>query len=116
MKTQILKCVTAILLSAVLLAAAKSQTPITSKAAFEKLKGLAGEWRGAEGEKDKRYPATVTYRTTSGGSAVVETIFPGSDQEMVTLYHLEGDKPVLTHYCMLANPPKMTSTDKSTTN
>ena len=33
---------------------------------------------------------------------------------MVTMYHLDGDKLVLTHYCMLANQPKMALTDKST--
>jgi hypothetical protein len=119
MKTQILKRLTATLLAVVLLtttmvmAKSKSQPSITPKAAFEKLKGLAGEWHGTEGEKDKGHPATVTYRTTSGGSAVVETLFPSSDHEMVTLYHLDGDKLVLTHYCMLANQPKMALTGKS---
>ena len=120
MKTQILKHLTATLLSAALLAAtvalaeSRSQTVITPKAAFEKLKSLSGEWRGTEGDKDKGPPAAVTYRTTSGGSAVVETLFPGSDHEMVTLYHLDGDKLVLTHYCLLANQPKMALTGKST--
>jgi hypothetical protein len=120
MKTQIVKCLTATLLLAAILTAvvtfaeSESQTTITPKAAFEKLKGLAGEWHGTEGEKDKGHPAAVTYRTTSGGSAVMETLFPGSDHEMVTLYHLDGDKLVLTHYCMLANQPKMALTGKST--
>ena len=120
MKTQILKHLTATLLWAALLTAtialaeSKSQTSITPNEAFAKLKGLAGEWRGTEGDKDKGHPAAVTYRTTSGGSAVMETLFPGSDHEMVTLYHLDGDKLVLTHYCMLANQPKMALTGKST--
>jgi hypothetical protein len=47
------------------------------------------------------------YRVTSGGSAVVETVFAGSDHEMVTVYHLDGDDLVLTHYCMLGNQPRM---------
>src|SRR5262249_46117977 len=42
-----------------------------------------------------------------GGSAVVETIAPGADHEMVTLIHPDGSDLILTHYCMLGNQPQM---------
>ena len=43
----------------------------------------------------------------SAGSAVQETLFPGTPHEMVTMYHLDGADLVLTHYGALGNQPKM---------
>ena len=76
-------------------------------AAFERLKKLAGDWELANpkdaAEKGK---TAVRYHVTSGGSAVVETIFPGTEHEMLTVYHRDGDQLVLTHYCVLGNQPR----------
>jgi hypothetical protein len=72
-------------------------------AAFERLKQLAGEWEGtAAGE-----PAVVTYRVTSAGHTVIETLLPGTPHEMVTAYHLDGKSLMLTHYCAAGNQPRM---------
>ena len=61
-------------------------------AAFERFKALAGEWVSAEdGEMAKRGDLVARYAVTAGGSAVVETIFPGQAHEMVTVYHADGD-------------------------
>ena len=38
---------------------------------------------------------------------MVETVFPGSPHEMVTVYHADGPDLVLTHYCMEGNQPRM---------
>jgi hypothetical protein len=75
-------------------------------AAFEKLKSLNGEWQGTVQGKDGP-PVTVTYRTTSNGSAVLEDLFPNTPHEMITIYYLDGDSLVLTHYCALRNQPRM---------
>src|SRR6516162_1634915 len=74
---------------------------------FEALKGLAGDW--VEVDKDGKPTDKVvsSIRVTSGGNTVQETLFPGSDKEMVTMYHLDGADLVLTHYCMLGNQPRM---------
>jgi hypothetical protein len=76
--------------------------------AFEKIKGLVGTWEvtGEPGEHAK-HGGTVTYKVTAGGSAVLETLFGGTDHEMVTLYYLEGKDLAMTHYCMLQNRPHM---------
>jgi len=76
--------------------------------ALERFKGLAGEWVAAEdGEMSKKGDLVARYAVTAGGSAVVETVFPGSPQEMVTVYHADGPDLVLTHYCMEGNQPRM---------
>lgn len=82
--------------------------------AFTRLKGLAGEWRGRIGDREKGEAATVIYKVTAGGHTVMETLFPGSPHEMVTMYHLEEGKLVLTHFCAAGNQPRMALTRKST--
>ena len=89
-----------------------SSTP--AQAAFNKLKGLAGEWHGRAGDREKGMEATVIYKTTAAGHTVMETLFPGTTHEMVTMYHLEDGKLVLTHYCAAGNQPRMALTKKST--
>jgi hypothetical protein len=76
--------------------------------ALERLKALAGEWVAAEdGEMVKKGDLVARYAVTAGGSAVVETVFPGQEHEMVTVYHADGPDLVLTHYCMEGNQPRM---------
>jgi hypothetical protein len=74
---------------------------------FEALKGLAGDWVeiGKDGNPTDRVVSSI--RVTAAGSAVQETLFPGSDHEMVTMYHLDGADLVLTHYCILGNQPRL---------
>lgn len=70
---------------------------------FEKLKALEGDW------KDMRdgHPVEINYKVMSGGSAMVETLMPKGEPNMVTVYHLDGDKLMMTHYCSAGNQPRM---------
>jgi hypothetical protein len=76
------------------------------KAAFERLKTLAGDWEGHI-EKPDGPPGAVSYRLASGGSVVMETLFPGGAHEMISMYYLEGERLVLTHYCAAGNQPRL---------
>ena len=89
--------------------AAEPSTPakMDPKAAFERLKSLAGEWQGQAGHGDKSFPASVTYKLSSNGSVVMETLMPGTAHEMISMYHLDGGELVMTHYCAMANQPRM---------
>ena len=98
----------AVTLSCGRLSAADAPAAFTAKAAFEKLKTLAGEWRGKASHGDAPLDTTVVYRVVGAGSAVTETLFPGTPHEMLTVYHLDGDRLVLTHYCAAGNQPRMT--------
>lgn len=85
---------------------AASASPAAAQ--LERLKALAGTWTGKAGPAGSPgQGAVVTWRVTGGGSAVVETIFPGTPHEMVTVYHLDGDALLLTHYCAAGNQPTM---------
>jgi len=82
--------------------------PATAERQFEMLKALEGTWvaSGAEGSAPG---AQVRYDVTSAGHAVVETIFPGAEHEMVSVYHLDNGRLVMTHYCAMGNQPFFTS-------
>jgi hypothetical protein len=79
-----------------------------SSLAWQRLKELVGEWKLATtpGQADKG-EIVARYSLTAAGSAVVETLFPGGEKEMVTVYHLDGDQVMLTHYCCCGNQPRM---------
>jgi hypothetical protein len=83
-------------------------------AGLEQFKQLAGEWVGKENKDGKE--VRVGYQVTAGGSAVVETLFPGGEHEMVTVIHPDGDSLLLTHYCMLGNQPQMRASGKQNGN
>lgn len=74
--------------------------------AMDRFARLAGRWE-QDLDKDGKAEMTVEYKVTSGGSAVVETLFPGTAEEMTTMYHMDGDKIVMTHYCLIGNQPRM---------
>jgi len=76
-------------------------------AAFKRLKSLEGEWKG---KTAKGKPATLSYKVIAGGHTVMEVFSFGETagpQSMYTLYHLDGDQLVLTHYCISNNQPRM---------
>ena len=86
-------------------ARADERAKIDARTAFEKLKGLAGEWDGKGGHGDQSIPASVIYRSGSGGTIVTEVLFPGTEHEMMTVYYLQGNDLVATHYCGVGNQP-----------
>jgi hypothetical protein len=77
---------------------------------FEQLIGLVGEWEGTKPSQDGEEVIKVKYELTSKGTALVETLFPESIKEMVSVYAQDGQEVVMTHYCMLGNHPRMRST------
>jgi hypothetical protein len=98
---------TALALAACAAAPARAAAPAEAKAAFERLKSLEGTWEGQAGHGQLGQPATVVYRVASGGSVVQETLFPGTPHEMISMYHLADGGLVMTHYCAMANQPRM---------
>jgi len=73
------------------------------QAGFDKLKTLVGEWEGSAGGVLSK----VSYRVISNGSVLVETMQNGTEDPMVTIYHLDGDRLMVTHYCGAGNQPRM---------
>lgn len=77
------------------------------RAQFERLKKLEGNWISVQEDGTQPAGVKVRYHVVGGGSALVETLFPAGEQEMVTVFHLDDGALVLTHYCSLGNQPHM---------
>ena len=69
---------------------------------FEELKALDGTW---EGKSLNGQPLEVAYRVTSNGSAIMSEI--KGKEDMISMFNLDGDRVLLTHYCAAGNQPRM---------
>lgn len=74
---------------------------------LDRFKALSGTWSASGLDGNSMPDARVRYEVTAGGSAVVETQFPGTPHEMRTVYVRDGSDVVLTHYCASGNHPRM---------
>jgi hypothetical protein len=64
-----------------------------------------------EGRDSAGRDIRVTFRVVSGGSAVLSEITDRDDKEdMITVFHLDGDRLLTTHYCGAENQPRMRAT------
>jgi hypothetical protein len=76
--------------------------------AFEFLKTLAGDWERASGDHEHGSGSrAVNFKVTAAGSSIVETYNEGQPSEMISIYHMDGNQLLLTHYCALKNAPIM---------
>jgi hypothetical protein len=71
---------------------------------FRQLGNLVGTWQGRTAG-GKGY--TVTFRYTAAESVLVETWTLASGRESMTLYALDGDHLLATHYCPQGNQPRL---------
>ena len=99
-----------ILLSACTAALAQSD----AQKSFDKMKTLAGSWEGrmttTPPEADIEGKLTqVTLRVTSMGNALMhEATSAARPDDPLTIFYLDGDHLLLTHYCDAGNRPRMT--------
>jgi hypothetical protein len=71
---------------------------------FDMLKSLEGNWSGKNAQGQ---PVEVTFRMTAGGSALMSEIHGHGPENMITMFHMDGDRLLMTHYCGAGNQPRM---------
>ena len=108
--------VLSLVLATVLQADEASSAKASKHPRFEQLKQLAGTWVEADAQGQPTEKVVSVIQVTAGGSAVKETLFPGEEMEMISMYHLDGNDLVMTHYCMLGNQPRMKADPQSPAN
>ena len=89
--------------------AAFAQTGVQTGAqkSFDNLKTLAGSWEGSLDGKTLH----VSLRVTSMGNTLMhEMSGAGRPDDPITMFHLDGDHLMLTHYCDAGNQPHMIAT------
>jgi hypothetical protein len=74
-----------------------------SEQAFDRLTSLQGEWKGETGGVN----TTLIYTLTANGSALMEQCRPEKGPEMITMFTVDGDHLIATHYCSARNQPQM---------
>jgi hypothetical protein len=77
--------------------------------ALDHFKAMEGTWvgKGARGDT-----AEVTYRVIAGGTSVMADIKMG-DESMTSLYYVDGQRLMMTHFCPSNNQPRMQATISS---
>src|SRR5579863_9257219 len=99
-----------LLLLVIALAAAafadEHKSAIAPNASFDKMKSLDGSWTGAMVDAGKEYPATTRFMMVSDGSALMGWLGEGGPYEMVTIFHMDGNELMATHYCAAHNQPR----------
>jgi hypothetical protein len=93
-----------ILFSAALNSAGWAQDSPPAMEAFQKLQNLVGNW---EAKLESGKVIAVNYKLMSSGSILVETFRTPSGKETLTVYHLDRDRLLFTHYCAQGNQPRL---------
>src|SRR5215475_14286800 len=107
-----MKAVRLMLIFTLLSTAAFAQTE--AQKSFDKLKALSGVWEGKVTTDLKvptpldNEPTHVALRTTSRGNALMhEMTSAGSPDDPITMFYLDENRVLLTHYCDAGNRPRM---------
>jgi len=74
-------------------------------APWTRLKGLVGTWRRSDVPASS--PFRIRYRLISADSALVEEFGDPAKQPTQTVFHLDGDRVLATHYCAQGNQPRL---------
>ena len=90
----------------------------TALAAFERIKTLDGTWLS---KSSKGWEERQQFRIIANGTAVASQSMPTASADgskgktspnapMLTMFHMDGDRLLLTHYCEAGNQPRMIAT------
>ena len=90
-----------VLIAALAFASTLALAQSDAQKAFATLKDMPGTWQGSSPEG----PVKVTFKVTAGGSAVMSEIL--GKEDMISMFHMDGGRLLLTHYCTVGNQPRM---------
>src|SRR5439155_106553 len=71
--------------------------------AFKQLTSLVGEWKGVQDKTEIK----LKYTLIGNGSVLMEESRPGTEAPMFTMFTVDGDHLIATHYCSMGNQPQM---------
>lgn len=87
-----------------IVAGARAAEQSKSAIAFERLAAsLAGQWKGVQDGTEFE----VNYTLTANGSVLMEEFLPKDGPMMLTMFSVDGDRLLATHYCSAKNQPQM---------
>jgi len=103
-----MKASSVVTLFALLVYASPGLAQSSPQLSFDVLKSLQGNWQGKD---SLGHPVKATFRLTGKGSALMsEYAEPGQNEDMISMFHVDGDRLLMTHYCSAGNQPRMKAT------
>ncbi len=77
---------------------------------FKRFKSLVGKWSGKTSDDRE---LGVTYTLSANNTVLVEAWALRPGLEALTLYHMDGEDLMATHYCPLGNQPRLKLTSST---
>ena len=74
---------------------------------WTRLKTLAGTWQRTDASTPPQKAFRIRYRLISGDTALVEEFGDPAKQVTQTVFHLDGNRLLATHYCAQGNQPRL---------
>jgi len=115
-----MKSLRCLFFAALLLLTTAAFAETDAQKSFDQLKTLAGTWEGPvtvnppQPEMSSDKPVHISLRVTSRGNALVHEmqesgtpLDPAKYDHPVTMFYVDGDRLILTHYCDAGNRPRM---------
>jgi hypothetical protein len=78
--------------------------PLQPDQAFQALKAFVGDWQGVT-ESGRTF--LVSYRLIANNTVLVESWTMSPTRTSMTVYHMDGDALIATHYCPQGNQPRL---------
>ena len=73
----------------------------SAQAVFDQIKKLEGNWHSTTGK------TAVNYALIANGSSIVEAWTMSPTRQSMTVYTMDGDRMLATHYCPQGNAPRL---------
>jgi hypothetical protein len=105
-----------LVLTALAAPADEKKSAIAPNASYDKMKTLNGAWVGTVSEGGKQFPTNTRFQMVSDGSALMGWLNEGTADEMITVFHMDGQDLMATHYCAAHNQPRMVAVPGSDPN
>ena len=102
MRTRIISM---LVLASTALFAAEQMSKIEKNPAYDKMITLVGSWQGTVNENGKPLDTHARFKLVSDGSALASWLDEDAPHEMITMFHMDGNNLMATHYCAAHNQP-----------
>lgn len=92
---------------------ARANDKIDAPEIFSQMKSLVGVWE-KEGATDSKF--NISFELTANDTTLIETWNYKGKKHSLTLYHLNGNNLMATHYCPQGNQPRLHLSNDATLN
>jgi hypothetical protein len=87
--------------------AGEQLSKIEKSPAYDKMKTLVGSWEGTANEGSQKVSTQARFKLVSDDSVLASWLGEDTPHEMITMFHMDGNELMATHYCAAHNQPRM---------